>query len=215
MNTDLDLISQRAAALLRRIRALPPEERAPLYRELSGVLVEARGCFLKSDGRPDWRGATYPYRQWLRAVYDAAHVPKAELASMQSTLRYHIGAVIRDRLDSKTLAEYGFQEHSPREKSNEWHRNKTAALSALTSRDLAGGALMALTAAHTVLAKAAPSDLADLDPRSAEVADATLSDLERRVAVLRKALRGSAGDARRGGPAGITSLEFQPGLTPD
>lgn len=219
MATDLDQLADRASDLLRRVRERPVEERTPLFRELAQTIVEARGHFDTADGRPDWKGSTHPYRVWIRSVYDRALVPRDEFTSMQSTLRYHVSAALRDRLDPETLQEYGLASASSREKSTERHRAQREQLAALTSREIAGGALVALTAAQAVLSKAAPADLAELEWGAATVAEALIADIERRLAVLRKGLPvippGESLPPDEPTHRPVTSLEFQPASPPE
>lgn len=211
MTHDLDQLTDEAARLLRRIRARPVGERTPLVRELAQTIVEARSRARTPDDRVDWKGTSGPYRAWLRSVYDREHVPRDEVSSLQSTLRYHVNAVVRERLDEETLREYGLVPSTTPERDRRRRANDRTRLMALDAREHAGGVLTALTIAHAVLEKVDPAELGTLDDRGAHVAEETITDLERRVAVMRKHLRASApgGSAAERRVTPPTALEFQ------
>lgn len=185
-----DLTSTRADVkrLLKSYLRASEDERTPIYRSLAEHLVDARAHFTRSDGSPDWKGRSYPYRTWLRDVFVEAGIPKDVNATVQAAIRYHVGAVLRERLDEETLADYGLSPKTPKEQSADRRANRSALLNAINARDLAGGSLMAITTAHTILSKIAPKDVDELDGHAAEVADAALADLERRAKTLRRRL---------------------------
>lgn len=174
--------------LLKRYRKASEEQRTRLLRELAGALVDAREHFQRPDGSPDWKGRSYPYRVFVREAYTDAGIPKDEQPTVQAAVRYHVGAVLRERLDDDTLADYDLIPRSPRERSQDRRESRSALLSALTARDLDGGALLALTTAYTLVARVEPKGLDGLDERTADVVAATLADLARRVNALQDRL---------------------------
>lgn len=186
MRNDIAEIRRDAVRLLKKYLRAEEGETTPLLRQIAEVLVEARGTFTRDDGSPDWKGRTYPYRAWVREVFSDAGVPREDQATVQSAIRYHVGAVLRDHLSPEDLEDYGLIEKTPRERSADRRQSRSALIQALTSRDLAGGALMAITAAHAVLSKVEPKDLDELDGHTLDAATATLADLERRVKALRR-----------------------------
>lgn len=183
----LDEIRRHAKRLLKDYVRTPAEARTPILRQLAEDLVEAREHFLREDGTPDWKGRTYTYRLYVREIYDA--LPRDEATSVQAAVRYHVGAVLRERVSEETLGEYGLSTESPREKSAERRQTRSAVINALSSRDLNGGALLALSAAYTILSRLDAEEVSDLDERGREVAEATLADMERRVKALRRRLK--------------------------
>lgn len=193
--SDPVLQAQREATrLLKRYLDAPEEERTPLLRALAEILVGIRERFLREDGSPDWNGRTHPYRAWVREVYSGANVPADDRATIQSAIRYHVGAVLRERLDEETLGAYGLLAQTPRERSLGRRQTRSAMLSALTARDVAGGALPALLTALRLLTTVKPDEVANLPASQYAVADETLADLERRVRGLRRRI-GNAGGA--------------------
>lgn len=174
--------------LLKRYAKATEEQKTALLRAIAESLVELRALFERPDGSPDWKGRTYAYRAFIRDVYDEAGIARGDQPTVQAAVRYHVGAVLRERLDEETLAEYELIAKSPRERSQDRRGAKSAILSAFTARDMHGGAMLAISAAYTLLSKLNLDDLDGLGAREREVADATLLDLERRVRQLRKRL---------------------------
>lgn len=172
--------------LLKSYARSSEEQRTSLLRAIAVCLVEIRSHFERPDGSPDWKGRSYAYRAYLRDIYDEAGIPREDQPTVQAAVRYHVGAVLRTRLDDETLAEYELIQKSPRERAKVRRGEREAMLSALNARESHGGALLALSAAYTLLSKLNLDDLDTLGPREAEVADATLIDVERRVRQLRK-----------------------------
>lgn len=184
----LPALRDEAATLLRKYRRASDGDRTRILRELADVLVSIRGLFTRPDGTPDWKGRSYAYRVFIRDLYGDAGYQKDEMHTVQAAVRYHLGTSLRERLDADTLTEYGLVPLTPRERSRDHRVNRTATLSALTARDLHGGALLAISAAYTVLSRLEPRALDDLDDRERAVAADTLRDLERRVTALRDRL---------------------------
>lgn len=185
---DLKTVQREGVRLLKRYLQASEHDRTPLLRQIAEILVEARGQFTRPDGSPDWKGRSHPYRMWVREAFTEAGVLKDDQAAVQAAIRYHVGVVLREVLDEETREEYGLIPRSPKERSQDRRESRTALLQALTSRDIAGGALVALSAAQAVFSKIEPKDFDDLDGHAAEVADAVLADLERRVKAYRRRL---------------------------
>src|SRR4051812_41816767 len=61
-----------------------------LLRELARVVVDLRSLFSTEDGRADWAGRSYNYRETVARIYAEAGVPADSVETMQSALRYHI-----------------------------------------------------------------------------------------------------------------------------
>lgn len=190
--------------LLRRYLAAPEKERTPVVRAIAEVLVEVRGSFRRPDNSPDWRGRTNAYQAWIAEAYGEAGIPADKRASLQSLVGYHLGSALRKQLDAETLEEYGLAPETPKDRSNNRRRRHEEVVKALTSGELTGGAVMAITAALTVLKKATPRALDELDAPTRRVAIETLADIEQLAAVMHRR-------ARVGPPAKrLTALEFQP-----
>jgi hypothetical protein len=178
MEPSLGRLQRQAIEHMRRYLAAPAEERTPIVREFARTLFEARQHFLRGDGEPDYAGRTHPYRRWVGEIYSEAGVPAENRNSIRSSVSWHLSDIMRESVDKDTLADHGLQPQTQSEAHQEHRKQDRAVVRALTSRDVAGGSLMAITAAATVLAKVDGAELANLDERAAEVAKATLEDLE-------------------------------------
>jgi hypothetical protein len=121
-DADLKTIQQRAADALRRYLSRPTGNTDDL-RTAALNLVQGRQHFFNREGEPDWRGVSHAYRQWSRETYDLAGVPKDRLSSLQASVRYHVGHVLREVVDAETLADLGLLDQSPRQRSAERHAN--------------------------------------------------------------------------------------------
>ncbi|WP_169736289.1 hypothetical protein [Promicromonospora kroppenstedtii] len=199
MEPSLAPLQRQAVEHMRRYLAAPVEERTPHVRAFAEVLFEARQHFLRGDGEPDYAGRTHPYRRWVGEVYAEAGVPAERRNSIRSSVSWHLSEIMRESVDKETLADHGLKPQTQSEANQEHRKQDRAVVRALTSRDVAGGSLMAITAAATVLAKVDGAELTRLDPHAAEVAKATLEDLEstarrlsKRVAVRPVAEEGGA-----------------------
>lgn len=98
-------------------------------RKVAVCLVDSREHFITTEGEPDWKGNSNAYRQWSRATYDRAGVPRDRLSSVQAAVRYHVSIVIREKLDPDTLSDLGLLDQSSRQRSAQRHA---------TTYDLAG-----------------------------------------------------------------------------
>lgn len=88
-------------------------------RKVAALFIDAREHFYTQDGSPDWLGRTYAYRRWVRETTTEAGVPSATLSTLQASIRYHSGSVLRERLNAETLEDLGLRPESPRERSVE------------------------------------------------------------------------------------------------
>lgn len=182
----LSELHDQAVTLLRKYRRAPEGQKTAILRNLAEVMVSIRSHFSRPDGTPDWKGRSYAYRVFIRQLYEDASYSKDEMHTAQAAVRYHLSAVLRERLDLKTLQEYDLVPYTARERSRDHRASKNATLNALTSRDLHGGALLALTACSTLLNRLEVQSLTELDERALTVAEASLADIERRARALRR-----------------------------
>jgi hypothetical protein len=169
----LDRLARDAAAALAQGAHGDPNDRAQAYRHAAEVLVAAREHFLTDAGEPDWLGRTYAYRVWAGNVYGLSGVSGDERLRTQAAVRYHVGNVLRDRLDEATLADLDLRDESPRERSASQRAERTALLKAVTgsSSGFAGlDALRALTAVAALLERLPASVIAALDADEVPVA---------------------------------------------
>lgn len=91
--------------------------RTSLLQELAMTLVLLRGKH-KYNGKPDYAGKSSEYRAVAARIYEEAGVPADSAGTIQASVRYHIGNVLREIHTEKELAEAGLQSASPRERAN-------------------------------------------------------------------------------------------------
>lgn len=175
--TTLDRLTDQATEAIRRVaQADGTDDYTPAAREAAEVLVDARGLFTAPDGRPDWRGRSWDYRQWVGGLYGPAGVPPAEAQRIQAAIRYHVSNVLRDRLDAEELQEVGLQPESARNRAGAQRAENAAILRAVTGTGLAErDVLLALTAAENLLERLDRDDVEDLPARRRSKAEETLA----------------------------------------
>lgn len=130
--------SQRALAdevrrLLRALRKADPkdrERRTVLLRELAEVAVELREYF-PIEGRPDWDGRTWHYRNYMRQLYRDANYSDAERNKTQAAVRYHAGNIVRAKLSAEELEELGLSSKGPVERARRARERQSALLQTL------------------------------------------------------------------------------------
>lgn len=187
MATLTQLAETASAAIRRGSRTEDIGERARSYRLAAETLVEARSRFLDDDGEPDWRGKTYDYRVWYGDVLGDASVPMGERAQVQAAIRYHVGNILRERLDAETLGRLGLRAPSPRERNALQRAERSALLKSFTgsSSGFVGmDALRALTSAVSLLERVDAAALRDLDEAGRAEARRLVSAASEAVRVL-------------------------------
>ena len=142
--TSLRKTQETASALLRRYPNAEAGERTEILRAVASTLIEAREHFYTADGEIDYRGRTYAYRRLVGEIFAAANLPPDDIRTVQAAVRYHVGNLLRERLNPETLADLGLRAESPKARSAE---KRTAEGEAL--RVLRGGA--AFTTSEEVL----------------------------------------------------------------
>jgi anti-sigma regulatory factor (Ser/Thr protein kinase) len=97
-------------------------------RKAAECFVSARAHFYTRTGEADWTGRSHAYRQWVRDIYSAAHVPGDELTRVQTAVRYHVNNVLHERLDDEALAALGLRPASARQRSVDQRAQKSDTL---------------------------------------------------------------------------------------
>lgn len=193
----LPALRDEALRLLLDYRRASRDARTPIVRLIALAMVEAREHFLNAEGEPDWRGVTYQYRQWVSEVYSAANFDPKTRASVQSAVRYHLGSVLRERLDEDTLRDLGFQQESPKERSQERRLSRNATLNALNHGTLDKGDVLAVTVAYNMLNTVDGNALADLPSSQLEVLREALKDIEARAQLVVRSIDHAKDDAEK------------------
>lgn len=89
-------LQERAAEGLRTfVSAEERAERTLAAKAAAEALVEARPYFTGRDGAPDLLGKSADYRTFVTEAQEMAGVPRADRASVQAAIRYHISPLLR------------------------------------------------------------------------------------------------------------------------
>ncbi|MFG3715817.1 hypothetical protein [Micromonospora sp. NPDC047730] len=184
---------QLGAALVKALRAVRRvgdnrERRTELYRAIATASVDLRAHFVVEEtGQPDWAGRTWEYREYIRDRYAEAGLSRDEARSVQTSVRYHIGSLVRERLDADQLEDLGLRPEDMAERMREYRKAQSAQLATLKAEpgDLDLG--KALAGAFTVLQKISPGQIAELRGAAREQARAVLGRLLRHAEELHAA----------------------------
>lgn len=189
--TTLRARSDEIVRILRAVRATDSRERrTTLLRDLAEASVAIREHYLNADGEPDWTGRTYAYRTAMCELYTAAGYSPEEADSLQSSVRYHVGNVIRTHLSPTERADAGLIEASPTDTARAGRRRNRDRLEA--ARAVLGAAPDA-SVLHA-LAILTNLDLSDADdPDTAAVARHTLAAIIYRAQAILADLDASTG----------------------
>lgn len=115
----------RALVRLKRAEGLA---RTPIYRELAEYTVALREHYLTEAGEPDWVGRTSAYRHAVRDLYSRAGYTPEDAKAVQSTIRYHVGNIVREVLRPEEIEDLGLTEVSPLEQARETRRDQAVLL---------------------------------------------------------------------------------------
>jgi hypothetical protein len=116
-----------------------------VLHQLAEVVVEVRSQFWDEElNQPDWRGKTWDYRQFIGEMYAAAGIPPDSVTTIQGSLRYHVGNVLRERLQAegkeKELLAAGMKKSTPKERHYEARKEAFEALRAMDAEKWTGSA---------------------------------------------------------------------------
>ncbi|MFD0044759.1 hypothetical protein ACFVGV_06165 [Pseudarthrobacter scleromae] len=95
------------------------DEKTAHLRAVATSFVDARQHFFTPQGEPDWLGRTHAYRTWVRETMRLADVQQSNLTTVQAAIRYHIGNIVRERMDADTIQGLGLRSSSPKQRSVE------------------------------------------------------------------------------------------------
>ena len=146
MTDSLSQIQDNAVAALKRWLNGPEDRKTENLRTTAGCFVSAREHFLTPAGEPDWLGRSHAYRHWVRETMTRAGVPADRTSGTLTSIRYHAGNALRERLDEATLSDLGLLSTSPLKRAQAHNADKSEMLKVLdggrvTSPRLALGAL--------------------------------------------------------------------------
>lgn len=152
-----------------------------ILRSLAVVLIALRMQHVDSEGRPDMRGRSGPYRGDASEVYRRAGIAPDSQDRLQKAVRWHIGNILRDELDVSTLESYELRQDSPLERQRDDRASRSAVVAASraeveASSSRAGGVTVKATADSIRLGRAVTNILKELSP---DVIDNEMTDGQR------------------------------------
>jgi hypothetical protein len=174
-----------AVTALRNYKAGPESQKTTNLRTVAEAFFDAREHFFTPEGTPDWKGRTHAYRVWVRETMRTADIQKGELTTVQAAIRYHVGNVVRERMDDGALMDLGLSKSSPRERSVE-KRGRNSEILAIFG---AGGAeiatpeevLLTVRSIGVALARISQAELAGMGARRREEIRESLETVQERV----------------------------------
>lgn len=114
------------------IQALQDED----YLTAANLVVDSRiSHFTTSDGLPDYRGTSYAYRSWYGEILDSLNLDKDERSKLAGRMRFHVGNVLRQRVDSSTLQEFNLKVESPKERGTQNYNRRSEPYNIISSDD--------------------------------------------------------------------------------
>lgn len=181
-----------AVDALRAYKSGPESEKTTNLRTVATAFFDAREHFFTPSGEPDWLGRTHAYRLWVRETMGQASIQADELTTVQAAIRYHVGNIVRERMDSDTLKSLGLRDASPRERSVEKRGRSSEVLAIFGSGGQAiADAAEIIVAARLIEGAFARVDLeavAGLDAESKKRVREALEAAEARVNAVKGAI---------------------------
>ncbi|QZN86599.1 hypothetical protein [Cellulomonas sp. C5510] len=184
----LDAIRDDAVGALRAL--VHPDADADLTRlrrRAASALVEARGHFVTRNGTLDWSGRSHAYHAFVGDLFSEANIPRELTPTIQASLRYHTGNLVRESVAEDDLAVAGFHRTAtPRERSAERRRRRSETVALVESGGPLSGddVLRALTLAQSVLTRLDTHAIRALPARERRDATVALRHLADRAAEL-------------------------------
>lgn len=163
------------------VRRYMRSHRTSDLKDLAPVVVELRSQFRLEDGRQDWSGRSPGYRQAMADVYARARIPKDQLDTLQSALRYHVGNILRERASKDDLISVGLTTVAPKERI----QTTRDALHAMKEVSAPRQDVARLAAyAQALLEYIDDATIPALPPERAEASKLALEAIQRRAAEL-------------------------------
>ncbi len=186
--TPLNEIQIAAIQHLRNYKSGPETEKTTNLRAVATSFVDAREHFFTPEGTPDWKGRTHAYRLWVRETMTLASIQADELGTVQAAIRYHVGNIVRERMNEDELQNLGLSATSPRERSVAKRERNTSVLTLFGN----GGAAIAdadeiVVAAHMMeaaLARISLDEVAGMNAKDRKAVGAALESVADRVNAL-------------------------------
>lgn len=191
MTESLNRIQDDAVEALKRWLNGPEDRKTENLRATAQSFVAAREHFTNPAGDPDWLGRSFAYRSWIRDTMTRAGVPTERVSGTLTSIRYHAGNALRERLDADTLADLGLLSTSPLKRAQAQNGRKSELLQVLD-----GGARLntpesvanALRAVESILRRIDLPAVAEFTHSSSDPVNAEVAGAARASAVLAGAI---------------------------
>jgi len=154
----LNRIQDDAVEALKRWLNGPEDRKTENLRATAQNFVAAREHFTNPAGDPDWLGRSFAYRSWVRDTMTRAGVPTERVSGTLTSIRYHAGNALRERLPAEELADLGLLTTSPLKRAQAQNDRKSELLQVLD-----GGARLDTSEAITSALRAVESILRRVD----------------------------------------------------
>lgn len=125
---------------------------------------------------------------WVRETMNMANVQADELTTLQAAIRYHVGNIVRERMDSDTLENLGLRAESPRERSVEKRERNTEVLTIFGNGGHeitdANEIIVAARMMEAALARISLDEVAKMSPKARKAVREALTGVADRVDAL-------------------------------
>lgn len=152
-------------------------DRTGLLRHAAALTIELRECF-EYDGRPDWTGVSYAYRQAMSAAL--GDLDPSDRRRIRDALAWHVSEALHARLSPADVEALGLRPLRPKERNAERHERNRAILASayVEGRD---SALMAVMVSARALAQVKAASVDALSREDLAEMAKRLEDLHRQA----------------------------------
>lgn len=142
------------------------EETTDNYRMAADCFIEMRSLVTTVDGRIDWGGRTYTYRQLAGGAYDEAGIHGAERARIAANVRHHISYMLHARLTAEELEDAGIGPLSSRARQRRESEKRRAIVQAVRNNEVGWvDPMQAVVASRRLVESLTVNDISTLSPR--------------------------------------------------
>jgi hypothetical protein len=181
-------IQRKSINALRRYVSARDEDswrKTPYLRAVAEQFVILRELFLNERGEPDWRGQTWEYKQAVQEVFTLGGIPSDEHETVSAAIRYHVGNILRDKLDESEITGIGLRVAKPSERGNERRARQQETLAKLQGAGKSASADL-LSSSLAMLSEVEPDSIRMAGIRERHEIEKLLRKLAREVAALQE-----------------------------
>src|SRR5690606_21057000 len=146
-----------------------------------------REHFVTDTGSPDWTGRTWAYKNTVIQMYQDAGYTQAQWQALGSSVRWHVGNVLRERLTDAEIADAGLLDTSPLERERARNLTRDEAVRVLHRPvEDAADTVRSLATAVTLMEKIPIERVEGLGARQRKIAREALDRIASHAELLRK-----------------------------